>query len=1298
MFAENNINYFYYPLSIDKGLSQVSVNCIIQDKSGNLWLGTRKGLNVYKQNQITAFFHDEKNCNTLPSNYVNTLQEDSLGRIWVGTSMGLAIFDKGKNHFIRKSNHKTFSSLACKQGLFFGAYGKVIKYDYATDSLISYPIKDVKTGHFLKSKIVDIKQLSKQKILVATQIDGVFTMDIQDYDFKQLIEPCSLIIKAICLTPNQSIYVASANKGLEKYDLSGKLVEAYNTKNKLLDTNCILDIIEHKGILWLATDGEGLKVINLRTREFKEIRHEADNKFTPPSNSIQTIYIDRNDLLWAGSVRNGAFCIKKNYIRTFEESPANGSYGLSNATILTLYEEKDGLLWIGTDGGGINLFNPRTQKFKHFPSTYDEKIVSITSINEEELLVYVYPKGMFRFNKSTGGYSPFIIVNEEINKQECNEGCLPLGNRVGKDKIYIIGRRCLVYRPSKNSFTEILDINHKPFQKLGIELAHSNDEFSLLRYNNQVYYVSQKDDKVKKLFQIPSGYRISSLAYNYNHKILVGSDHGLGVYDMDTKIYKEIKTNLFSNVTSLVFDNLDRLWIGADNQLFSYEFNNEKFIQYNYSDGFLPNELLFNYFDTIKKKYIYLGGSAGLVQIATSMPVPEVDNPKIQPTDVQINGESVEEKEFKKLKIKSDYNSLSIMVEINTKDVLQRNLIRYSLIKGGNIQTFDTYDTRYKLPSSLSPGKYKLMASCITKTGEMTPAIQLMDFEVLPPWYLSNGFLLGFYMACLILVIGVLFYYRYIKAKQVRRNMHAYKQHVNEEKIEFLINVNHELRTPLTLIYAPLKQLMANKGKQHFSQQTLFDLLEKIYHQASNMYHIINTVLNINEMDSLQKEELREMNDINTVVSQIAEDLKNEAEQNGITFECVLDKSLSTIALDEWKCQIILANILLGIIHYYKKQSVIRIRTQKNSNGYVSITVQNADENLSLDELKHIFDKEMEQKISEETNALVLYHTKCMVESMGGRIDAYNSVSNGASIYFELPIVDTISLQNVMNEDYQKAGKSVNITKVKKKSQKELKKLKEYSVLVVDDNDEMNQFLHKMLIESFKEVYTANNGKDALDLCYAHKIELVISGVTMPVMNGFELCNQIKTSDLLHNTIVILLTARCSEQDEMLGYKMGADCYIKKPFDMDFLLTMAANLIARQERFTREVLGQETTIQEETKFNSEDTYFLETIQKIINENLSNEFLNLDLVTSKIGMSRATLYNRMIKLTGVGMNEYITQVRIEKAVELLLHSNMTVKEISEEVGFAYPRYFSTSFKNQKGMTPSEFKKRYQQQEE
>ncbi|WP_455782197.1 response regulator transcription factor, partial [Phocaeicola coprocola] len=248
---------------------------------------------------------------------------------------------------------------------------------------------------------------------------------------------------------------------------------------------------------------------------------------------------------------------------------------------------------------------------------------------------------------------------------------------------------------------------------------------------------------------------------------------------------------------------------------------------------------------------------------------------------------------------------------------------------------------------------------------------------------------------------------------------------------------------------------------------------------------------------------------------------------------------------------------------------------------------------------------------------------------------------------------------------------------------------KNYSCLFVDDNENIRQMIIETLKDSFKNLYIASNGKEALQIILKEIPDIVISDIMMPEMNGYELCRKIKEDMNINHIQVILLTARTDEQSHLDGYKTGADAYMEKPFEINSLLENVRNRLYLREQIKLKYTHSVISDTEKPATSADDTFIFK-LNKVIIENMENEGLNVDLISQELGISRASLYNRLKALTGMGANEYVNKLRIEKAMELLRQTELNMTEIAEHTGFSTSRYFSTAFKKYTGITPTQYK--------
>ena len=777
--SEHCVNYSFTQLSIEQGLSQSTAQSILLDHKGTLWIGTKSGLNSYTQEGIKTYLHHSGDPHSLPSNYINHLTEDSLGNFWIATSKGLALYDDEQDQFNTVNSSIIYSSVGVEGGMWFGSENAIHCYDYKS--------KELKTIHIEKEegkginpvdyRIQKMLYLEDGKILIGTRKKGIYLYDCRIRQFTLLIPSSQNLLTSLYVTADHHIYTAFYGDGFYCYDRTGKMLKHYTKENSGLKNNYVLDMAEYNGNIWLATDGSGINLFTPRTFQFSQLQHIVGDYSSLPVNSITLLYKDMKDNLWAGSVRGGIFSIKETYIKTYKEAILNNTNGLSEQSVISLYEEKDGKVWIGTDGGGINLYDPSTDKFIHFPSTYGDKVVSIAEVSETELMVSLYTKGIFLFNKKTHKYRPFTIVDEETNKKECFYGYLPLANQVADGKIYIISCGTYVYHTHDHTFSRMQTDRDYDFSNDALCLSYSNDRFSLLKCAHQAFWVDQKSDSIRLLFELEKDELITSMSYDNNRMIWTSTNKGLGFFDLESQKYHRIRTRLFNGISYLIADGKGRLWICAQNHLYSYIIKENRFILWNSSDGFPPNEILFAYQKQSNRDYIYLGGSEGLVKINTDIPYTETQIPEIYLSEILFNGSpSLKKVKENTIKIPWNYNSLSVHFRIKNRDVFQKYLLQYT-IEGRGKQSIETYDPVLNL-SSLSAGNYSIWVSCNTKNGNRTPSKQLIHIIVTPPWYKTVWFI-GVAAVLFIIMtasIGYIHYRR--KERNMKGNVNYFLQAV----------------------------------------------------------------------------------------------------------------------------------------------------------------------------------------------------------------------------------------------------------------------------------------------------------------------------------------------------------------------------------------------------------------------------------------------------------------------------------------------------------------------------------------
>ena len=1287
-------DYYFRQISLEQGLSQSRVQCIYRDHQGVIWIGTKWGLNSYDQSELKSYFHDREQPNSLPDNFIRFITEDRLGDLYVSTNKGIAIYNKAENQFQPlKYNGKPFNAWSYLQigdNFLFGGEETLYQYNL-TDKNITTIFPDI-DGDKLKC-INRIFQWSPDVLITSSKKDGLWMYDL----IKKKMYRCPFVkereINTIFVDSQNRLWVSFYGKGIACYSKEGKRLFSLSTKNSGLNNDIIFDFLEKDNQLWIATDGGGINILDFQTMKFSHLKHISDDEQSLPNNSIYRLYKDQMDNIWIGSIHGGLFAIKKVFIKTYKDVPLNNLNGISERTVVSIFEDKDTLLWIGTDGGGINSFDQKTNTFHHYPTTYGEKVTSITDFSENELLLSCFNKGVFTFNKRTAQMQPFPIINDSISKREFSSGDL-VNLYATKDNIYILGAKVYIY----NKHTRQTSILYAPQidiqRQIAMQAIYSDDTHLYLMGTNNLFKLNFKTNELSSLVNMKEGDDFTSACRDDKGNFWIGSNFGLLFYNKQTGKTEKIHTNLFNSVSSLAYDKKGKVWIGAQNMFFAYIINEKRFVILDESDGVPSNELIFTPIPALRTPNLYMGGTMGLVRINTDIIFESNSSPILKLLEVKLNGKStLKQVNNNCISIPWNHSSFNIKVIADEKNSFRKHLFRY-VITGKDKMVIESYLQTLEL-GTLASGEYTISVSCDSSNGEWSQPTEILTIIVSPPWWKSTWFII----LCIFfafLVAGVVFF-SLIRKKEnrLKREMREHEKKIYEEKIRFLINISHELRTPLTLIYASLKRILNKEVKQ----DELPEYLQGAFKQANQMKDIINIVLDARKMEVGQEVLHISSHPLHKWIQEVAETFQTASKAKEIEITYDFDDSIQSIAYDDTKCKVVLSNLIMNALKYSPNQTRIVIKTIRTNE---SIQVHVQDQGIGLDnvDIKKLFTRFYQGKHNEGGSGIGLSYAKMLIDLHGGRMGAFNNKDRGATFFYEIPA--NLQEQEVSCPQHSYLNELLSSPEEEEKIESGSFSLQGYSLLIVEDKQDLREFLKNALKDKFKKIYQAENGLVALEVIKQQQPDIIVSDVMMPQMNGYQLCKEIKENLNISHIPVILLTARADSESQMLGYKLGADAYLPKPFEMEMLLSVIQNQMRNREYIKSRYRGNQFILSpQEATFSNADEQFMIKLNEMIDQNLSQPDLDVKFLTAQMAMSRTSLYNKIKELTGMGANDYINRRRIDKAIILLTQSDMSITEISEQVGFTYQRYFSTLFKEMKGMTPSQFRAQHgstQQQSE
>lgn len=726
--------------------------------------------------------------------------------------------------------------------------------------------------------------------------------------------------------------------------------------------------------------------------------------------------------------------------------------------------------------------------------------------------------------------------------------------------------------------------------------------------------------------------------------------------------------------------------------LFAWLIKEKKFVLFGESDGVILNEYLSKPQLLSMQGEVYMGGVKGLLHINSNLPLTTSELPQLQLSDVIINGESVNNELSGNPKgISAPWNSnITIRVMSKEEDIFRQKVYKYQ-IEGLNDQQIESYNPELAI-RSLPPGSYKIMASCTAKDGSWIPNQEVLELTILPPWYRTWWFILS----CAIFAAAVIIetFRRTLKRKEEKLKwaMKEHEQQVYEEKVRFLINISHELRTPLTLIHAPLSRIL----KSLSSDDNHYLPLKAIYRQSQRMKNLINMVLDVRKMEVGESKMQIQPHPLNQWIEHVSQDFINEGEAKNVRIRYTLDPRIETVSFDKDKCETILSNLLINALKHSPENTEITITSELLPEaGRVRISIIDQGNGLQQVDIRKLFTRFYQGTGEQSGTGIGLSYSKILVELHGGSIGARNNQETGATFFFELPLKQ--GTEEIICQPKAYLNELISDDKNEHIPNENNFDTTPYTILVVDDNPDLTDFLKKSLGEYFKRIVIASDGVEALQLIKNHAPDIIVSDVMMPRMNGYELCKNIKEDITISHIPIILLTARDDKQSQLSGYKNGADGYLTKPFEIEMLMEIVRNRLKNRESTKKRYLNAGLIpAAEESTFSQADETFLLKLNQIIQENLDSSSLDVTFICKEIGMSRASLYNKLKALTDMGANDYINKFRMEKAITLITGTEMSFTEIAEKVGFTTSRYFSTAFKQYTGETPTQYKEKRKQE--
>lgn len=1304
-YAVNIGSYYFRNIGLAEGLSHSTVNVIYQDKTGFIWFGTKDGLNKYDGINIRVF---KRENSKLGNNVITTIYEDSEGKLWVGTDAGVYIYDpllEDFEHFdcqIDNAGNIINRTITCidaddKGNIWIAAdYQGLFCYDISKKTLSSFAEN---VGE--KQSNVTCFRFIKSRLWLSLYENNLFYSDdytsYESFKDEKGFEPFKGCVINSCIEGlHNCLYIASSI-GLFELNMTT------NTVHKLLNVYVRSICFSNEDELWAGTE-QGIYIYNLKLHTYECMgASEVDDQYSLSDNAIYSIFKDREDGIWIGSYFGGVNYYNKKF-SFFKKYYPRDDLKYFGRRVREFCSSNDGTVWIGTEDRGLFNFNPNGGKLTPFNHPLLYHNVHGLCLDGNYLWVGTFSGGLNRIDLHSGNLKHY---EKNDNKNSLNANNIFAICKTSTGELWIGTTSGLLrYNRDTDDFINVPELDNVFVYDI---LEDYKGQLWIATYSDGVYCY----DLPHKLWKNYKNSALDSSSLPYDKIIGLFEDsrkdlwimtQGYGICrfnrEKDNFVSYNVSNGFPSNIVyDIIEDNSGLLWLSTNNGLVQFHPDNGVKHVYTTANGLLENQ--FNYKSGYKDNngILYFGSINGFVSLNPSdfvsdrvdVPAP----PSIVLTDFFLFNKRIDvgnvDSPLKqsitltdKLQLEADQNSFSLCAPVLSYQAPQSNIVFYRLDgfdKEWNSITENNSRISY---SNLPYGKYVLRVRGANSDGVWCTEERILHIDVFPPFYLSWQAYLVYFLLSVLSIYYLIYYFR---KRSLRKHMQAVElfkyekeREIYNAKIDFFTNVAHEIRTPLTLIKNPLENVLENGNIND-------DVKEDLEIMDLNTNRLLDLV---NQLLDFRKTETKGFR-LNLVNCNVAEIIRNTykrftptARDKKIDFRLQIPDELDCPVDMEGFTKII-SNLFNNAIKYGSTYIYVEASFSDEENMF-QLKITNDGEIVPLDMREEIF-----KPFTQCQDGLSNH-----VQGTGIGLALARSLAelHGGTLYMDS---DTDVNRFILNIPYNKdesslalksvGGHEQDLSEVDNDNENDYAKY-DYTLLVVEDNVGMRNFLQKEL-SKYYNVLLADNGTKALEVLQKNIVNLIISDVMMPEMDGLELCNHIKTNLDYCHIPVILLTAKTNLQSRIEGLKVGADAYVDKPFSMKFLFVSIANLLKSREQLHSAFMNAPFLPTNNILINKADEEFLKKLNDIVQVNLQNPDFSLLDIADQLCMSRSSLNRKIKGLLDITPNDYIRIERLKKAAVLLKEGNTKINEVCYMVGFNTPSYFAKCFQKQFGVLPKDF---------
>lgn len=1300
--------------AVGDGLPSSTVRAIAQDDQGYMWFGTKNGLSRFDGYQFKTFQFKKNDRASLGNNFIHCITRYDTTHLWIGTENGVYILDLEKEvftHFEPAGGKTIFDILKDRSGMMWVAsrLDGLYKYDPFKNTTLHFSA-DGTSSSISANEITRLAQDNDGTIWIGTFGSGIDLYHPATKTFTNIHSGKTGLgndfINSLYRGIDGVMWVGTMNGGLCKWQKEQQVFKTYQSggPNAIKD-NIVRAVCQvSPGKLYVGTE-KGLNVLDLATDKFTAYTNQGNDPFSISDNAIYSIFPDKGGTMWIGTFFGGVSYFNEKSALFELYYPTGEANSLSGRAVSCFLEDSPGKFWVGTEDGGLQYFNAVTKTFRRYPFSPGQQKLSYHNIHSlvrdkrGNIWIGIFAGGLNVYDPRTGtikyfsrqpGNSHSLNSNNVFCIYEDNEGVIWVGTDNGLNRWDEAGNSFARISREEIENTIIYDVYEDTTQTLWFATYNNG----LITYNkkNQQWGRVTADDKNNPL----ASNKLICLHDDHNGGLWIGSDGGgLQKYSYKTKqvkVYNDTDGINANVIYGIQQDDKGAIWVTSNNGIYSIDPATEKVKHFTRQDNLQGRQ--FNYKALYKASdgKLFAGGIRGFNAFYPDRLPAAAAGVRVSFTNFQLFNKDVALSESGgPLTKQINYTGRLVLAHDQSVMSFEFAALNFSapekISYAYKMEGFDpdwnyVGDQRKATYTNLSPGTYTFKVKATADESNWHVPESAMVLVIRPPFYKTAWAYLIYLLLAFAVSYGLFKYSsNYIRRQnqiKIERLKNKEEQEFYARKIEFFTVMAHEIRTPLSLIIAPLEKLLAI-NKWHNEEKEQLTIMDE---NAERLMDLVNQLLDFRRIESDAYEIKKEEVEVVSLVQSIYSRFSSLPYQKNIEFTMTTKINKFHLPADPEVLNKILSNLLINAFKFARtKVNMTIFEAPKTDPGESRLCISVEDDGIGIPDadLKNIFKKFFTTARGSHSyhnlggSGIGLALAGSLAEKHGGKLLVESK--EGTKTIFTLEVL-------FAENKIVPPGKPANAFEEESTADKTV-------ILVVEDDTAIQTFIAKSFHADGYGVIKASNGKEAMQQIEANAVDLVISDVMMPEMDGLELCRLVKTNVLYSHIPLVLLTAKGNSEAEIKGIETGADAYILKPFKWKHIAAVVKNLLESREKLRHKFSEQPGSDVSVLTTNSKDKEFMEKVVNIIETRIIDPQLSVEELSREMAMSRSSLHKKLKSLSGYVPNELIKLVRLKHAAGLLRTSGNTMADIAYMTGFSSPSYFSKCFVQQFKLTPKEY---------